>query len=94
MSVAATVLIVNENSAVTVAALFAASRLDAWAVLVNARLAPIEIDRIRQHSQPRAIVFTHTVSQEAAAHADRHDAAASMMTIAGAVRIVAGLRRA
>ncbi|WP_208647036.1 class I adenylate-forming enzyme family protein [Mesorhizobium kowhaii] len=85
------VLIVNENSAVTVAALFAASRLDAWAVLVNARLAPVEIDRICQHSQPRAIAFTHTVSQEAAAHADRYGAGTSVMTIAGAVRIVAGL---
>jgi long-chain acyl-CoA synthetase len=60
------VLIVNENSAAT-AALFAASQLNAWAVLVNARLAPIEIDRICQHARPRAIAFTHAVSQDAAA---------------------------
>jgi long-chain acyl-CoA synthetase len=86
------VLIVNENSAATVAALFAASRLDAWAVLINARLAPVEIDRIRRHAQPRAIVFTHMVSQEAAAHAIRHDAAASITTVAGAVRIAGGLQ--
>ena len=86
------VLIVNENSAVTVAALFAASRLDAWAVLINARLTTVEIDRIRQHAQPRAIVFTHTVSQEAATHAIRDDAAASITTVAGAVRIIGGLQ--
>ncbi len=86
------VLIVNENSAVTVAALFAASRLDAWAVLINARLAPVEIDRIRQHAQPRVIVFTHTVSQEAANHAIRHDASPSITTVGGAVRIAGRLQ--
>jgi long-chain acyl-CoA synthetase len=85
------VLIVNENSAATAAALFAASQLDAWAVLVNARLAPIEIDRICQHARPRAIAFTHAVSQDAAAHADRYHAGVSMMTVAGPVRIAAGL---
>jgi acyl-CoA synthetase (AMP-forming)/AMP-acid ligase II len=85
------VLIVNENSAATAAALFAASQLNAWAVLVNARLAPIEIDRICQHAQPRAIAFTHAVSQDAAAHADRYHAGVSVMTVAGPIRIVAGL---
>jgi len=86
------VLIVNENSAAAVAALFATSQLDAWAVPVNARLAPVEIDRIREHAQPRAIVFTHTVSPEAAAHANRYEAAAGVTTVAGSVRIVGGLQ--
>jgi acyl-CoA synthetase (AMP-forming)/AMP-acid ligase II len=85
------VLIVNENSAAAVAALFAASRLDAWAVPVNARLTPVEIDRIRQHARPRAILFSHMVSQEAAAHAERHNAAAETATAAGRVRIIGGL---
>jgi len=86
------VLIVNENSAATVAALFATSQLDAWAVLVNARLARVEIDRIRQHARPKAIVFTHEVSQEAAAHATHHGATAGATTTAGSIRIVGGLQ--
>jgi long-chain acyl-CoA synthetase len=47
----------------------AASRLDAWAALVNARLAAPEVARIRAHCEPRAIVFTTGASGEAARHA-------------------------
>lgn len=68
------VLIVNENSIAGVTALFAASHLDAWAVPVNARLTAAEIDRIRDHARPRAIIVTHHVSAEAAAHAERFGA--------------------
>ncbi|MDQ4060933.1 MAG: AMP-binding protein [Pseudomonadota bacterium] len=68
------VLIANENCAAVCALLFACSRLDAWAVLVNARLAAPEIDRIAAHCGPRCMVFTHEVSTEAAAHAARHGA--------------------
>jgi len=85
------VIIVNENSAAAATALFAASLLDAWAVLVNARLAPVEIDRIRANAQPRAMLFTHAVSAEAAAHADRHQAGDVAETAAGPVRIAGHL---
>ena len=68
------VLIINENSIAAVTALFAASRLDAWAVPVNARLTAAEIDRIRDHARPRAILITHRISAEAKAHADRYGA--------------------
>jgi len=63
------VLVVLENSVTAVAALMAASRLDAWAALVNARLAAPELARIRAHCEPRAIVFTTGASGEAARHA-------------------------
>jgi long-chain acyl-CoA synthetase len=63
------VLVVLENSVTAVAALMAASRLDAWAALVNARLAAPEVARIRAHCEPRAIVFTTGASGEAARHA-------------------------
>ncbi len=85
------VMIVNENSIAAVATLFAASLLDAWAVMVNARLAPPEIDRIREHARPRAMVFTHAVSAEAAAHAARHKAAPALATSAGSIRIAGHL---
>jgi long-chain acyl-CoA synthetase len=63
------VLVVIENSVTAVAALMAASRIDAWAALVNARLAAREVARIRAHCEPRAIVFTTGASGEAARHA-------------------------
>ncbi len=74
-------LIINENSIAAVTALFASSRLDAWAVPVNARLTAPEIDRIREHAQPRAILVTHAVSLEAKAHADRYGT--SQVTLPG-----------
>ena len=67
-------LIINENSIAAVTAVFAASKLDAWAVLVNARLTAGEIDRIRDHAGPRVILITHLVSSDADAHADRYGA--------------------
>ncbi len=62
------VLLVTENSVATAAFLFAASRLDAWAVLINARLTAAEVDRIARHCQPRCAVFTHIASSDAETH--------------------------
>ncbi len=69
------VLIVGENSLVMVAAIFAASVLDAWAVVVNSRLSAPEIDRIKSHCGARRTVYATAASPEAAAHAARHGAA-------------------
>jgi long-chain acyl-CoA synthetase len=85
------VMIVNENSIAAVATLFAASLLDAWAVLVNARLTAFEIDRIRDHARPRVMVFSHAVSAEAAAHAARQEAGEALATPAGSIRIAGNL---
>jgi long-chain acyl-CoA synthetase len=65
------VMIVSENCIALAALLFAASRLDAWAIVANPRLAPREIDQIRDHSGTRRMFFTTSVSKEAAAHAAR-----------------------
>lgn len=85
------VLIINENSVAAVTCLFAASRLDAWAVPVNARLTGSEIDRIRDHARPRAIVMTHRVSAEAAAHADRYGASERLLPGADALSLLGHL---
>jgi len=69
------VLVVGENCAALVALLFGIARLDAWPVLVNARLSAREIDAIRDHCGPRRIIYLAHVSTEAAAHAARHGAA-------------------
>ena len=66
------VLVVSENCAALPVLLFAVARLDAWSVVVNARLSAREIDAIRDHCAPRLSVYTAEASPEAAAHAARH----------------------
>ena len=51
------------------ALLLAASRLDAWAIVVNPRLSARELDQIRDHSGARCLLLTTAVSAEAASHA-------------------------
>lgn len=65
------VTVLAENCAAAVAALFASSRMGAWAMPVNARQTPPEIDRVLAHAQPAAVLFTTAVSPDAAAHAAR-----------------------
>jgi acyl-CoA synthetase (AMP-forming)/AMP-acid ligase II len=64
-------LLVGENCAQMIVGLFAALRLSAWAVPLNARLSPGELDPIRAHAGPRLCLYAVTVSPEAAAHAQR-----------------------
>src|SRR6266446_61491 len=68
------IMLVSENSISLACLLFAASRLDAWAIVANPRLSPRELDQIRDHSGARRMFFTAEVSEEAAAHAKRYDA--------------------
>ena len=69
------VLIVSENCISLTCLLFAASRLDAWAIVANPRLSARELDQIRDHSGARRVFFTAEISEDAAAHASRSDAA-------------------
>jgi long-chain acyl-CoA synthetase len=68
------VLIVGENCPALLALLFGVAALDAWVVIVNARLSPREIDLIAAHCEPRRSVFTAGVSPDAATHALRRGA--------------------
>ncbi len=56
------VMVVCENCRPLVAILLALASMDAWAVLVNARLAAREIDEIRDHCGARRVIFTTRVS--------------------------------
>lgn len=76
------VVIVGDNGLAQVAAFFGAACLGAWPALLNARSAPREIDAIRDHAQPRVVVYTTATSAEAAAHAERHGAAAHIVLAA------------
>jgi long-chain acyl-CoA synthetase len=68
------VLIVCENCRAFVAVLLAAAAMDAWPVLVNAKLSAGEIDAVREHSGARRVIYTTSVSAHAADHARRHNA--------------------
>jgi acyl-CoA synthetase (AMP-forming)/AMP-acid ligase II len=68
------VMIVCENSRAFIAILLALAGIDAWPVLVNARLSAREIDQIREHCGARRVVYTTGVSPHAEEHAKRHSA--------------------
>ncbi len=68
------VMIVGENCPEFVALLLGSADLDAWPVLVNARLSAREIDEIRTHCGARRVLFTTSVSPNAVEHARRYDA--------------------
>jgi long-chain acyl-CoA synthetase len=69
------VLIVCENSRAFVAVLLAVTAMDAWPVLVNAKLSAHEVDAICEHAGARRVVYTTGVSAHATEHAKRHNAA-------------------
>ncbi|HJZ21280.1 MAG TPA: AMP-binding protein, partial [Bradyrhizobium sp.] len=64
-------MIVSENCIALAGLLLAASRIGAWAIVVNPRLSPRELDQISDHSGARRIFLTVGISKEAAAHATR-----------------------
>ena len=68
-------LAVAENAAVLPVAIFAASRIGAWIIPVNARMSGAELARIEAHSDPDLVLYTSGISTEAGKHAD--DAAAT-----------------
>ena len=70
-------IVVSENCVALAALLFAASRLDAWAIAANPRLSPRELDQINHHSGARRMLFTNSISKEAGGHAARLGAAAA-----------------
>src|SRR5579862_7313169 len=81
------VVIVGENCRSFIAILLAAAALDAWPVLVNARLSNREIDEIQNHCRARRVLYTISVSTHAADHAKRHGAVVEEREGLGAVGI-------
>jgi long-chain acyl-CoA synthetase len=81
------VMLVCENCRVFVATLLAFGGLDAWPVLVNARLSAREVDQIRDHCGARRIIYTTTVSPHAREHAKRHGAVIQDVASLGPIAI-------
>jgi len=82
------VMIVGENSVAQVVLMFAAAKLDAWALLTNARLSASEIDAIRDHAKPRVVAFTVEASKDAAIHAERLNAQPAESSIGAWHRVI------
>lgn len=68
------VMVLSENCVTYLVAVMALSRLDAWVVLVNARLTAPEVDRLAEVSGARCVIFTPEASAPARAHAERLEA--------------------
>lgn len=79
-------LILAENCAALVGLVMAASRLNAIAVPVNARMTSHELQRIAPHADPKLTVYLSNVSPDAAAHA-AEAGARSWQTALGALEI-------
>jgi len=81
------VVLVCENCRAFVATLLALAGLDAWPVLVNARLSAREVDEIREHCGARRVIYTTSVSPHAREHAKRHGAVAQDVAGLGSIAI-------
>ena len=68
------VMIVCENCRAFVAVFLALAELDAWPVLVNARLSARELEQIQEHCTPRRVLYTTSVSPHAREHVKRQGA--------------------
>ncbi len=68
------IMLAAENCIAQIVLIFAAARIDAWMVNVNARLSAAEFDAIRDHCQARLCLYTAGISTDAAAHGQRHGA--------------------
>lgn len=65
-------MVVGENSVLLAVLFLACSQLDAWFCIVNARLSPREITNIKQHAQPRLVIFATENSSDALVHAQNY----------------------
>jgi long-chain acyl-CoA synthetase len=81
------VMIVGENCREFVALLLASAAIDAWPVLVSARLSAREISEIQAHCGARRILFTTSVSPHAAEHAKRYNAVVEEVDGLGSIAV-------
>ena len=68
------IMVVGENGRALPALLLAASAMDIWVAVINARLSASEIDNIRDDCQPARVIYTPECSRQARALADDNGA--------------------
>ena len=81
------VMVVGENSRAYIAVYCAVLAIQAWPVLVNAKLSVDELDKIRDLCGARRIVYTTSVSSHALKHATRHQAEIEDIGVGGRIAI-------
>ena len=81
------VMVVNENCATVIGLLLAIADLDAWSILVSARLSDREIDEIYEHSEARRIIYTVDASPQTMALALRRGAMVERIPRAGTLAL-------
>lgn len=84
------VVIVCENCAAVMQAVFAIWQLDAIAVPINARMTTPELDRIITHADPVLILFTGHASPDAKTHALEYGAPNAGQPLAAVMRGATG----
>ncbi|BCN38165.1 AMP-binding protein [Alicycliphilus denitrificans] len=65
------VMLLGENSIALAALVLAIGDIDAWPLVVNARISEREVSAIRTHSGARLVIATSSVSSDAALHGRR-----------------------
>jgi long-chain acyl-CoA synthetase len=81
------VMLVCENCRAFVATLLALAELDAWPVLVNAKLSSREVDEIQAHCGARLAIYITSVSAHAREHAKRCGAAILQQGSLGSIAV-------
>jgi len=81
------VTVLCENCRAFVAILLAVAGIDAWPVLVSARLSANEVDAIREHCGARRVIYTTSVSPQAREHAKRQGAVTQDVASLGSIAI-------
>lgn len=81
------VMLVGENSIALAVLVLATGDVDAWPLVVNARISAREVDAIRGHSDARLVIFAGASSPDASKHADRLDARRDDIPGVGPVRL-------
>lgn len=81
------VMVVNENGIAAAILVFAVSRLDAWASMLNARMSNREITTMRDFAGARRVIYTTGDSAAAAAHATTAGAALHHDPVLGTIAI-------
>ncbi len=86
------ILLVGENGRAVTALILAASMLDVWPAILNARLAGPELAAIAENCRPRRCVYLTDASGDAARHADTAGAKPVRLAGLGTVAVSAPLR--
>jgi long-chain acyl-CoA synthetase len=81
------VMLVCENCRAFIALFLALNEMNAWPVLVNARLSAREVDDIREHCGARRVIYMTSVSPHAMQHAKRHGAAIGPVAGLGSIGV-------